>query len=78
MEDFENECNGDKDKGSYYFDTWAGFYPLCPDIPQGEGFSLLGTPTNMITNNFSFIVKKCLNKPHCKSEKEIDNWIRDL
>ena len=41
------------------FDTWIGFSLLCPDLPAGEGLTLLGTPSSMISKNFSFNIKRC-------------------
>jgi hypothetical protein len=51
---------------------------LCPDIPPGEGFVLQGSPMNMLWKNFQFNIKKCSGKPNCKSEEEIDFWLRDI
>ena len=55
-----------------------GYAILCPDLPDGEGLLLKGSPASLHQKNFSFSVKKCKNKPNCKTEKEIDEWMQDI
>ena len=50
---------------------------MCPDIPKDDGLILQGYSSSWISKNFSFTIKKCLNKPYCKSEEVIDEWIKD-
>ena len=61
-----------------FYQLWEGYSLLCPDIPKGDGFKLQGSPASMISKNFQFSIKKCLNSQKCKNEYEIDNWIKDV
>jgi len=53
---------------------------VCPDTkPDGfKGFQLEGSPAEMVSKNFGFYVKRCMNKPNCKTKPEIDKYVSDL
>jgi hypothetical protein len=53
---------------------------ICPDTkPDGFlGFQLEGSQGEMISKNFGFYIKRCMNKPNCKKKSEIDEYISDL
>ena len=32
----------------------------------------------MVSKNFGFYVKRCMNKPNCKTKPEIDKYVSDI
>ena len=48
---------GNSEKEKEFFDAWSGGSSLiCPDFPKGEGFTLKGSPADMVSENILFYI----------------------
>jgi hypothetical protein len=74
LEDF-----GGGEHAEEIFGVWEGFLIFCPITEGVEGkMKLDGHRGMMKTSTFDFRVSRCVNKTTCRTEKEIDHFLRDL
>ena len=75
-EDFGTSANGKK-----IFDSWAGFYLVCPDISETKKLGLKGDISSMISTGYKFRVEYCdfrNSSKNCASENEIRDFVSDI
>jgi len=63
------------------WNSWAGFYLICADIPEGDpGLFVRGDAAAMVSNVWSFEIDKCVNGTDivCESPENIATFISDL
>lgn len=83
MCELDDFIKGEKQKE--LFDTWFGFYFICPNKFDADGneLTLLGDPAAMVTKSIHFDLRRCDSvaadpATECESKEAIDAYIADI
>ena len=67
------------------FHTWDGFTIVCPEIEDGDGFTIKGDLGSMLSKKMNMVVERCNNTARlelglseCYNKTEIEEYIEDL
>ena len=60
------------------FSDWDGFSLICPTDDSGAILELKGTKADMLSSTPMMRIRRCKGKPSCKSDAEINEFIRDI